>query len=254
MKTDSPTLHRTRTFSYWLYPSQKFWIKELVPKGEYQSRNLKFARRLMQALLRARPRTALRVADVGAHIGMNAMHYASLAARVDAYEPQPRLFELLERNLRENHIGNVSAFNFALGARDGEARFSTAKLSNDGENHVAPGGGPGEPVRLRKLDSCYRSGPRPLFIKMDVEGYELEVLRGALATIRAGRPALQLELTRPEARRYDRRAPEKIFALLKKEGYGRPLTNSGREISSYSGMPRNCTDLFWLPADAAAAL
>ena len=126
--------------------------------------------------------------DVGASFGL----YTVLAARkltrggaIVAFEPEPRMRALLERNLRLNGIGSVSVRSVALGDRDGVAEIFGAANPNTGTSSLARRKDyklkrEGLPVDIRRVDTLSGTAglPRPTCMKIDVEGSEGRVLAG----------------------------------------------------------------------------
>lgn len=116
--------------------------------------------------------------DVGANIGS----YTILASGVRraitwAFEPDPDTVAALQRNIELNSLNDrVVVHEFAVGDRDGTVPFTRGL---DTVNRVASEREPSvRSVSLRRLDSIVGAN-RPLMIKMDVEGYEEAVMRGA---------------------------------------------------------------------------
>jgi FkbM family methyltransferase len=145
------------------------------------------------------------VYDVGAFVGLRTLYFASRAGRVISYEPNSRNRARLERNLAANpSLRNVTVR--PVGA--GSAMGSFTVLWNEqrpGEcvAETSPVGRmlieQGVPVRREtvpvvSLDDDVRQLPPPSLIKIDVEGLELEVLRGAARVLRDHRPDLFIEL------------------------------------------------------------
>jgi FkbM family methyltransferase len=139
------------------------------------------------------------VADVGANVG----YMTSLAAarvggdgRVLAFEPHPRVYELLERNAARwrdaASIRTVELSRIALSDSDGEgtltagpffdANMGLAALSDGQATHA---GAESITVRLARLDEIAESGTFGL-LKVDVEGHEAAVLRGATRLLECG--------------------------------------------------------------------
>jgi FkbM family methyltransferase len=119
------------------------------------------------------------VVDVGSQTGDFAMMCAAMGARkVYAFEPVARNYEILSNNIRENGLGRVIVpVNRGLGEKEGFVDMS-------GETMVKGSG-----IEITTLDS-FLKGERVDFIKMDVEGYEENVLLGAKETISKFKPVL----------------------------------------------------------------
>jgi FkbM family methyltransferase len=136
------------------------------------------------------------VIDVGANIGVWSRQLLSrrrLRALV-AFEPDGRNFELLARNL--NGYANARCEPFAVSDACGTAAFSTDRDS--GQNHlVVAGSGAirGRRVSTITLDDWLQSWPldRLDLLKVDVEGFELHVFRGATRMLERFRPVLYFE-------------------------------------------------------------
>lgn len=121
--------------------------------------------------------------DVGANIGSYTILAGAAQANVICFEPVPSTFEALLDNIHLNRLGSrVDARNQAVGSRTGELEMIA---DQDTTNHALPQGDgyPGLSLRvpLVSLDDALR-GETPKLIKIDVEGFETEVLAGAEAT------------------------------------------------------------------------
>ena len=142
--------------------------------------------------------TSFRTAvDVGAHFGAVSRLLARHFAKVHAFEAVPATFEILARNVAE--LPNVHAENLAVSNRNEELFFEST-LTHSQLAHVIL---PGEvamfgaksvslgPIAARPLDELGLSNVD--FIKIDVEGFELEVVDGARETIARDRPLIMIE-------------------------------------------------------------
>lgn len=139
------------------------------------------------------------VADIGANIGMTALLFAQLARKVFAFEAAPSTYELLRANLAAARDDKVEALNIGLGSKDAELTVTFATTNRSGgfiSNSVQPGQGhTTEKVQIRTLDGFFWNNPaRPNFIKMDVEGFEPEVIRGGSNLLAQQKPTVVLEL------------------------------------------------------------
>ncbi|MGO9173859.1 MAG: FkbM family methyltransferase [Rhodomicrobium sp.] len=120
--------------------------------------------------------------DVGANIGSyTVLASAVCCARSIAAEPDPDTMISLKRNVEANNIGDrVILIEAALGARAGSLRFTVGR---DTTNRIAtPEDDNARDVPVRTLDEIL-VGRNPVLIKMDVEGYEPEVIAGAAETL-----------------------------------------------------------------------
>jgi FkbM family methyltransferase len=183
------------------------------------------------------------VYDVGAWEGTTAL---ALARRVGpsgsvlAFEPNPAAAAKLRTNLALNGVTNVSLLDVAVGDSTREVDLSFQRNAT-GRAHILSEPRPKSRVHVRvpmaTLDELreQRGLPPPDLIKIDVEGAETEVLRGARRTIVAHRPDLLLELhgrTTAEKRKKRETVLEELRAL----GYqgrhvetGAPLANTPLE-------------------------
>lgn len=127
------------------------------------------------------------VIDIGAHCGSWAVGYAKHFKRVWAFEPNPNNYRYLEHNAGK--IDNIRIHNVALGAMSAEVQMNPGK-DNSGQWHMSRKRG--VPATVKTLDSIYFDEDIDL-IKMDAEGFEFDVLLGAVGTIRMHQPVICLE-------------------------------------------------------------
>jgi FkbM family methyltransferase len=122
---------------------------------------------------------APRVIDGGGYVGMSVLRTKALhpGARVTAFEPEPKIRALLEHNVTANGFHDVQVVPKALGPEEGTTRF-VADGADGG--HVAEAGG--VEIETTRL-SPYLSEPVH-FLKLNIEGEELPVLREAAGQLR----------------------------------------------------------------------
>jgi len=166
--------------------------------------------------------------DVGANEGLYTLFAAQrvgASGRVVAFEPSLREFRILERNLVENEQGNVTAVRAAASDREGEATLRVAEADHAGQSTLGDFAYPiaqaeGETVSLRRLDSVAEElGLCPVdAIKIDVEGAEVAVLRGAEQTLTRDRPFLLVEVV-DAALKGQGTSREELTLFLKELGY-----------------------------------
>ena len=129
------------------------------------------------------------VFDVGANIGLKTEVFLALGARVVAFEPQADCMYELKRRLA--YRGDLTPVQAALGSAPGEQQFyvrqhrGASGLLSDWEAPVEST----VTVRVSTLDEMIQTYGRPRFCKIDVEGFEPQVLEGLTGPI----PALSIE-------------------------------------------------------------
>lgn len=160
----------------------------------------------LEALLRRRLAPDAVTLDVGANIGPVTLALSRMCprGRVYALEPAASNFAYLVANLAANGAGNVSAERLALYDREGALDFTVSEDDPAG-SHVPAGGGEATTrVEATTLDRfvAERRLDRLDLVKMDVEGSELRVLRGASATLARFRPDLVVEVNPVALRRF----------------------------------------------------
>lgn len=140
------------------------------------------------------------VLDIGANVGdwtLSMALHVGASGRVLAFEPVPYLAETIVKTMRINRQDQVEVLNIALSNQDGMAEFSVEQ-GNSGGSRLGHMNGDfsGITVPTRCLDSMLAERPeidRIDFIKVDVEGFELQVLEGARDTLARFHPPLILE-------------------------------------------------------------
>lgn len=131
------------------------------------------------------------VYDVGAHSGYHSLFSSMLVGpngRVVAFEPNPLNRASIDKQLSMNPGARVVVSSYALSDRCGLSAFDTSHSSSQGRlSHQGDLN-----VEVRQLDFLitHEGFPAPDVIKIDVEGYEEQVLRGGMRTIEKYRPVI----------------------------------------------------------------
>jgi FkbM family methyltransferase len=127
------------------------------------------------------------VLDIGANIGLVSLRLSKRVGStgsVHAFEPNPSIADRLRASLDQNGITNVHVHQVALGPADDVMRLSVPE-GNAGAASLVHTRGTGIDVPVKRLDDFSLS---PAFVKMDVEGFEDQVLKGFLKTLRNHHP------------------------------------------------------------------
>jgi FkbM family methyltransferase len=135
--------------------------------------------------------------DVGAHVGffsLLASRFVTSTGHVEAFEPFPPNQVRLTTSIELNQASNVSVHGVALSAASGTASFHASSSSLMG-SLVPNGSGRRMPVPCMRADDAMATIRAPDVVKIDVEGAELAVLRGASRMLAGLRPTVLLELT-----------------------------------------------------------
>lgn len=157
--------------------------REVDGKLTYQYRKLEDA---CNRIPKERRRVAL---DVGAHVGLWAMWLVREFQYVHCFEPIPLHGDLLSHNMPSD---NYELHRVALGDKAGRVRIDVPP-GVTGNAHVVPGAPNTDMVTLDSFQFDPSGFHMVDFIKIDVEGFELQVVQGAKATLLAHRPYMVLE-------------------------------------------------------------
>lgn len=175
----------------------------------------------------------MHVLDVGANIGETTLRFVQLTGpegRVISFEPFPETFKTLQTHITLNNAGkNVTPVNKALGENAATLSMNTAR-GNSGGNNIAMAGGK-IPVEVIRLDDWMKDHKElmPALIKIDVEGFELKVLRGATETLHHFSPALFVEINPLFLQRADDSADE-LLTYLAQQGYALEDAETGEPV------------------------
>jgi FkbM family methyltransferase len=212
-------LHGTR---FWIHPRARFSI---TTQTFFQRE------RHVRTWLEERLKPGQVFFDVGAHHGWDSMWALPLVGRqghIVSFEPSPANLSILEWHRMRNDSSQWTIVPKAVSDANAEKAFFLVDGGDSPMNSLTTGA-PGTPLMdgrdIRKtsiqtitLDTfCSESALSPEFVKIDVEGAELSVLRGAAGLLSASCPTLILAVHPywlPSGQ-----SPQQIFDLLTKHGY-----------------------------------
>jgi FkbM family methyltransferase len=191
------------------------------------------------------------VIDAGANIGVFTLQAARAVGpggKVHAFEPMKTTFGMLARSVEANDFGaRCMLYNEGLGAAEGDGAFHMSMhLTNPGSSYITMDGamdgsmssaagsgarhsaGPaGEHIRIRPIDAIDHAH-RIRFIKIDVEGYEPHVIRGATRTLTEHAPVILTEFFPRSLRAIGGISGPDYVAMLEKLGYRMAVFTAGR--------------------------
>lgn len=125
--------------------------------------------------------------DVGANVGQTALKFSTIFPSADllCFEPVGSTFEMLKHNV--SHLPHVRTFPYALGASEGTVEMNISPDSKTSSLRTRRPEDHSDMVQVRTLDRfCADSGVTHIhLLKIDVEGFELEVLEGASGMLNA---------------------------------------------------------------------
>ena len=161
--------------------------------------------------------------DIGANVGWHTVVGSSIvgsAGRVYAIEPNPDNARLIAHTVQRNNLTNVELLPFALSERTGFAAFRSAIGSNGGfawgndPSFIDPAVTIVPTVRFDDLDIAHVD-----VIKMDVEGAEPQVMRGAVEMIERDHPVIVFEFSCEMTQRVGGVAPREHLRFFEDHGY-----------------------------------
>jgi FkbM family methyltransferase len=213
--------------SWWL--ARNDHVGKPVREGTFERVELEFVERFIQP--------GMTVLDLGAHHGLYtllASKRVGASGKVFAFEPSLRERKALRRHLMLNRCGNVKLEGFALGNEDRESDFYVVEDWAAGCNSLKPPDVDASTSRMRvqvaRLDDWLAKHKisNVEFIKLDVEGAELDVLRGAEGLLsRAPRPVILAEVQDIRTEPWGYRAKEIIEFLSQRRFRWFSITTAG---------------------------
>jgi len=176
------------------------------------------------------------VLDVGSNIGEILLNFARIAGprgRAIGFEANPETCQRCQSNIALNRFDNVAVNAIGVGSEEGELYFGHRSDSNSGADSIMAAGDGTIKVPVTTIDRFAEahSLPRVDLIKIDVEGYEMHVLRGADATLREHRPKLFIELCDNNLREQGSSAAE-LVGLLEQRDYSVRNAETGALVAS----------------------
>ena len=174
-----------------------------------------------RAFFESQIKPGMNIAEAGANIGVYTIQLSRLVGpegRVFAFEPDPHLFACLRENVERAGVTNVELHHSALGSVPGKLSLAWDGL-NSGDTHLSREAQAGAAqVDVARLDTVL-AGKRVDFFKLDVQGWELEVLRG-MTGLFAANPALKLFVEYwPAGLRRAGTEPAELLAFFKEDGW-----------------------------------
>lgn len=152
------------------------------------------------------------VYDIGANIGNHTLYFAvnTSAEKIYSFEPMIINYDVLQKNITQNGLQNVTCFNLALGEKKTTAFMEIAKENNNGSAKIVDKHDSSmTEVKVEALDNL--NLPNPDFIKIDVEGFEVSVLRGMSNTLKNTNAYIWIEVDENNSR--------EVYDIMKSFGY-----------------------------------
>jgi FkbM family methyltransferase len=183
--------------------------------------------------------------DVGANMGEFSLKVAQKIGKrgkVISFEPDPVNYQRLQTNFSLNPelAARIKVHNVGLGEFPGTVNLSVVNESNRGMNRVVKDAVNFNSITINTLDNIIL--PEQLtqltWIKIDVEGFEMHVLKGAVQTIQQFKPSLFIELDDKNLREQNSSASE-LVSWLTERGYTVTIARSGEELKSTTDF-NNC--------------
>jgi len=174
--------------------------------------------------------------DIGANLGYVTLHMCNNLDKVIAIEPDKSVRKLLKRNIKENNFQKkVKIYNFAVSDKDGEEtiylfrkhpNLNTLCNTKDMKKSLKKDYLGKKKVETKKIDSL---GLFPDFMKMDLEGYEVEAIRGSMKTLKSVKHCKLLIEVHPQFYNKDRDFSKIMINLFNMGFYAKYIVSAGSE-------------------------
>ena len=168
------------------------------------ARNGNWEPSVSKALIENMPKDGIFL-DIGANIGYHSLFMASYSKgqeKIYTFEPIKRLHHQLEKSIAVNNFSNITSYNIALGDCDRDSQTIYIREENIGGSSLLiypnleyVNVKETEKVNIRSLDKFFKEDFKVNLIKIDVEGYEYEVLKGGSKLLENNHPTLVIEFS-----------------------------------------------------------
>ena len=220
------------------FTENKLWLKAYEDgKNAWVTRNWSYAQKIVK-----NPDVVL---DIGANIGQEMLYYTGWANRIISFEPNPATFEVLKQNVEQNDIKNVKLMNLGVGSGPSKAFINLVK-NNEGRSFVTPTPTKvSHEITIVAIDDLDIGDGSVDFVKMDVEGFEIEALKGMRSLIDKHSPVFQIEAQDETLERCGVTSVD-IWDFFNERGYVATI-NTGKVIERERALTKDRTrvDLFF---------
>ena len=204
----------------------------LLDSGNYEVKETKLVKKIIKK--------NMTIIDAGANFGWYSLTFANLIgknskSRIYSFEPIPKVFKELNLNIKLNHFKNIKTFNCALGSKN-----SNVKLGVPYFNFIGSSGATSEFLNFSKKINCRIK--KIDFIKADIEGGELNLLKGAEKTLQLHKPKIFIEIVDIHCSRFGHTQRDVIKFLINLNYKGFFMNNGLTKINLKK--PQNGNYLF----------
>jgi FkbM family methyltransferase len=195
------------------------------------------------------------IIDIGANIGRFTFHFAQIAkkGRVICFEPDSTNYAALQINANLNNFDNISFYQLGLGSSAERVPLFNVNENNPGMNRVLPNESniafPFEMIDIKRLDQIEEllDINKIDLIKIDVEGFEFEVLQGSERLIDQFKPFLFVEINSDNLDEHNSSVQELLKWILSK---GYLIRDASSNQSLGEKLPKLQMDIICIPPAA----
>ncbi len=204
----------------YLFPSSDTHFERWILDGEYQKKQRDT---LFEYMEERKPIEY--IVDVGAHVGLwsRPMMHRANTKYIWAFEPNQLVRECYVLNM--GGFENYSVYPFALGDKNRKGHLNL-ETDNSGNTNIHPT--KSGDTEIRTLDSFNLKNVD--YIKVDVEGFEYNFLKGAVETLNRCRPFVHLEMKSKNMRN----SKEEFYRFMKNIGYSQVLKVGAEVLYDYN--------------------
>ena len=155
------------------------------------------------------------VLEIGSNIGYYVLLESKRVSKIYAVEPVPNNFKMLEKNILLNNLKNVETYNISIGDKNGISSIYISDKSNL-HSFVSCVGNKKVDVEMKTLDSFISDKEFPTVLRMDVEGYEYEILKSSKKFLEKMKKGSWIFI---EIHKFQSRRAKEVFDIIKDSGF-----------------------------------
>lgn len=166
------------------------------------------------------------IVEVGAYLGNHTIYFSKIIGckYIHSFEPTEESFKVLQKNIQLNNMANVSLYNYPVASKIAHMNVTERDTNNPGANQYNFSD---KGIETVTIDSMNFENVN--FIKIDAEGMEVDVLKGAIETIKKFKPIIMIEIEKNNRKKLNSWIKENNYKRIYLDKFNKDLWLLGKD-------------------------